>query len=380
MSDEGGPDWDGVVASVYEAAAGIGSWQSVARDLLDVLEGSSASLMVVGPGGAPELLAMPGYSPTALQLYADHYHRVDLWAVLGRLRPSMRAVLGTDHVAEDAFERSEIWNDYARPQVGAFHMVGAAIALDERGVGLLGIHRPRDAPAFGAESRARLERLLPHIRSALRLRSRIAGAACAARAAEDALAMLDFGVVIASPAGTCLYANPEAERIAAARDTLVLRTRGSPVEAARPEDARQLRRLVADAGRGGAGGALNLRRPGQASVVVLVVPLPASLAESVARGAVRPVMITLCDQARARPMQTAILREVYGLTDAEARLAIALCDGKSLREIADEQQVAISTLRFHMSALLAKTETRRQSELVRCLGRLPQLGSRCPSR
>ena len=378
MSDEDGPNWNGLVASVYEAAAGADSWDSVGRRLLDVLDGSSASLMVVGSGAAPQLLAMPGYSLAALQLYGDHYHRVDLWAVLGRLRPSMRAVLGTDHVPEDVFERSEIWNDYARPQVGAFHMVGAAFALDDGNVGLLGIHRPRDAPPFGAESRARLERLLPHLRSGLRLHRRLAGATIAARTAEDALALLDFGVVITASDGTCLYANPEAERIAAARDTFVLRTRGNPVDAARPDDARSLRRLIADAGRGGAGGALTLSRPGQAAVVVLVVPLPNSFARSLGAEATHPVMIALRDEGDAAPMASRVLRAVYGLTEAEARLAMALCRGRSLAEVSDELKVAMSTLRFHLSALLSKTDTRRQSDLVRRLSRLPQIRSQFP--
>lgn len=113
---------------------------------------------------------------------------------------------------------------------------------------------------------------------------------------------------------------------------------------------------------------------------MLVTPLPTSLAASLAAEGARPVMIALHDLAREVPMPMAILREVFGLTMAEARLAIGLCDGKSLGEIAGEQQVAMSTLRFHLSALLAKTETRRQSDLVRRLCRLPQLMGRFPAK
>ena len=378
MSDEDGPIWNGLIASVYEAAAGADSWESVFRSLLDALEGSSALLMVLDAEGRSDLLALSGASSTALRLYADYYHRLDPWATLGTTRVSMRAALGSDFVPDEVFARSEFWNDYARLHVGAFHMVGAAIPLDEGRVGILGVHRPRDARAFDAESRVKVERLLPHIRSGLRLRKRLAGATAAARAAEDALALLEFGVVITASDGTCLYANPEAERIAAARDTFVLRTRGNPVDAARPDDARSLRRLIADAGRGGAGGALTLSRPGQAAVVVLVVPLPNSFARSLGAEATHPVMIALRDEGDAAPMASRVLRAVYGLTEAEARLAMALCRGRSLAEVSDELKVAMSTLRFHLSALLAKTDTRRQSELVRRFGRLPQIRSQFP--
>lgn len=380
MSDTGGDEQSDMVASIYEAAAGFGSWEGVGRDLIDALEGSSALLMVVSPDSGPCLVAMPGCSPTALRLYADYYHRFDLWADLGKTRLSMRAALGTDFVSEDVLERSEFWNDYARPHVGAFHMVGAAFPLEERCVGILGIHRPRDAPAFDADSRVRVERLLPHIRSGLRLRSRIAGQACVARAAEDALALLDFGVVIVSADGTCSYANPEAERIAAVRDTLLLGGRGRAIDAARPDDARKLRLLVSTAAYGGAGGALKLPRPDdRPPVAVLVTPLPTSLTATQAGEGRRLVMVALHDLAREVRLPATILREVFGLTPAEARLAIALCEGKDLAEIAEEQQVARSTLRFHLSAVLAKTETRRQSDLVRRLTRLPKLMGRFPS-
>ena len=89
-------------------------------------------------------------------------------------------------------------------------------------------------------------------------------------------------------------------------------------------------------------------------------------------------MIALRDEGDAAPMASRVLRAVYGLTEAEARLAMALCRGRSLAEVSDELKVAMSTLRFHLSALLAKTDTRRQSELVRRLGRLPQLRSQFP--
>ena len=380
MTASGARGWDEMVAAVYEASSGFGSWDAVARDLLGYLDGSSGSLMSVGPHDGPDIVMMPGYSPTALQLYTDHYHRVDLWAALGRIRPSMRAVLGTDHVPEDVFERSEVWNDYARLHVGAFHMVGAAIPLDDGRVGLLGIHRPRDAAAFDAESRDMLTRLLPHIRAGLRLRSRLAGTDRASHAAEDTLAMLDFGVVIVSADGACLLANREAERIAAARDTLLLGPRGRPIDAARPDESRRLRRLVAEAGQGRAGGAVRLSRAaGQPGVAVLVTPLPSALAAALSAGAAKLVMVALHDLAREVRLPATILREVFGLTPAEARLAIALCEGKDLAEIAAEQQVAMSTLRFHLSAVLAKTETRRQSDLVRRLTRLPQLMGRFPS-
>jgi DNA-binding CsgD family transcriptional regulator len=59
-----------------------------------------------------------------------------------------------------------------------------------------------------------------------------------------------------------------------------------------------------------------------------------------------------------------VLRELYGLTPAEARLVRRLASGRSLREVARLHAVALSTVRSQVKGVLQKTGTRRQAELV----------------
>lgn len=361
-----------LIALIHDAAAGFGSWTDVTDRALSLFGGTSGSVFAFDEDPEPDIVGMSGFSETARRLYAEHYHSVDLWAELGRLRPSMRAVLSAEHVPEAVYDRSEIWNDYSRQHVGAYHMVGAAIPLDAGAVGLVGLHRPRDAPAFDARDRARLERLLPYLRSGLSLRGRLAGLREAARAAEDALHLLDFGVVIVDAAAAPVFVNAEAERIAAAGDVIRLQPR--LVEAVAPEAGRALRRLAHDAARGGPGGALLLDRPaGGAPVWTRIAPLAPSLGAAVRREGDALAMIALGDLGRGGEGCAAILRQTFGLTPAEARLAEDLLAGLSVAESAERHGLAVSTLRFQLHAVLAKTGTRRQAELLQRLGRIPQL-------
>ncbi|MCJ8158467.1 LuxR C-terminal-related transcriptional regulator, partial [Sphingomonas sp. LaA6.9] len=59
------------------------------------------------------------------------------------------------------------------------------------------------------------------------------------------------------------------------------------------------------------------------------------------------------------------LRKAYGLTPAEARLLSALVAGERLSAYAERTQVSITTAKFHLSALFAKTGVRRQTDLIR---------------
>ena len=76
-------------------------------------------------------------------------------------------------------------------------------------------------------------------------------------------------------------------------------------------------------------------------------------------------LVFVVDPEARRASPEAWLREAYGLTGAEARLAVALANGASLDDVADATSTAIGTLRTHLKHVLAKTGTRRQSELVR---------------
>jgi DNA-binding CsgD family transcriptional regulator len=60
-----------------------------------------------------------------------------------------------------------------------------------------------------------------------------------------------------------------------------------------------------------------------------------------------------------------ILGELFGLTPAEANLAILLARGLSLREASATQHISLHTSRAQLKSVFAKTGVSRQAELVR---------------
>ena len=57
----------------------------------------------------------------------------------------------------------------------------------------------------------------------------------------------------------------------------------------------------------------------------------------------------------------------YGLTLAEAELLCSLINGMSLEEIACDRETSINTVRWQLKNIYRKTNTRRQSDLVRLI-------------
>jgi DNA-binding CsgD family transcriptional regulator len=62
-----------------------------------------------------------------------------------------------------------------------------------------------------------------------------------------------------------------------------------------------------------------------------------------------------------------MLRRLYGLTPAEAKLAASLMEGATLESAAEQFAISAQTVRSQLKQVFLKTRTNRQSELVRLL-------------
>ncbi|TIM47104.1 MAG: helix-turn-helix transcriptional regulator [Mesorhizobium sp.] len=67
------------------------------------------------------------------------------------------------------------------------------------------------------------------------------------------------------------------------------------------------------------------------------------------------------------------LQRMFGLTSAETHLALRLAQGDAPLDIARSWRLSRTTIRSQLASLFAKTETRRQAELVALLGRISVL-------
>lgn len=82
------------------------------------------------------------------------------------------------------------------------------------------------------------------------------------------------------------------------------------------------------------------------------------------------VLLFLRETDDGRETLAGTLRERFGLTAAETRLALALVDGMGLDQAAELNGVRLSTARVQLKSIFHKTDTHRQAGLVALLSRL----------
>lgn len=102
---------------------------------------------------------------------------------------------------------------------------------------------------------------------------------------------------------------------------------------------------------------LALHRPGQPPLTLVLE-----------RASAGRLWLHLMDGARPQ-LDAELLRQMFGLTAAELRVALLLAQGLSCEDIATRLHVQGNTVRGHVKQLLAKTHARRQAQLVGWLWR-----------
>jgi DNA-binding CsgD family transcriptional regulator len=137
-----------------------------------------------------------------------------------------------------------------------------------------------------------------------------------------------------------------------------------------PPEVQALRGLVYAVTHGGAGGMLRVTRRTQPPLAVLVAPLPTRLHPAPAL-APSLALVLITDPADSPILAAQALQQLFGLTAAEAGVALALVAGRSAEEIAAERGVSVPTVRTQIRQLLAKTGALHLRDLVRLLAGLP---------
>ncbi|MEE1656929.1 response regulator [Microvirga sp. CF3062] len=172
---------------------------------------------------------------------------------------------------------------------------------------------------------------------------------------------MESGVIFLDSIGHVQVMNRTATQIIKAEDGLLSTPTGLRTTSAK--STRALRLAISDALEASPkGSTISVAREAQRPLVVQICPLGARETPGLPT-----VAVLVIDPANRPRLMPQIAARMYDLTPSEARLASALVDGKRLEEIADEFDVAPTTISFHLQNLFRKTQTTRQTDLVALL-------------
>ncbi len=369
LTDESFSDTLGLL---YEAATSPDLWP----DALDTLESwfgaMTAHVFTWAPEAGRRRVSFGAHSYVRTDQDWDYYYRINPRRRILAARPFGYILACHEHFDADFIRRDEFFNDYCLP-LERRYLLGTNFASNDGLSASLAVMRTERQGPFGRREKALLARLLPHLRRAFRLGQELRAARATAARTGSLLDALLQPVLATDVVGRIRHANRAAEALLSAGDTLC-QVQGR-LTAVHPEETAVLQSALRRAldpppgiGPGPATSLILHDRDGR-RLAITVTPLGRSAA--LAGLPEEPIAFVTAGALDPVPIAPEPLRTAFALTDAEAELAAALASGQRLEAIAAARGVRMPTVRSQLRAILEKTRTSRQVDLVRLLTRLP---------
>lgn len=354
-----------------------------AQDWYDGLDGTRAFLgaglfdyFTLDNAGSPPFNGVHnqgyvGLHAEKLREYQSHFMGEDLrMAALAKM-PAGQVMLDHEHISIRDMSCNIVYADFLRPH-GFRHTLGTVVRDEGGSRDFLGFIRPADREPYGATDKAFLQQLMPELRRAAMLRARAGHLVRQAAMGLAALNALPQGITLVDAQCRIQYSNPRAERLFASNAALRVRQGRLACDEVKADIQllQQVKRACSGGGLGRAG-ALSLIGARE-RLVVTVLPLKADHVTA-AHWQIPLALVIVVDPAASATISPNLVSDVLGLSPTEARLALLLASGKTVKDFAAVQGCTWNTARTHLTQLLHKAGCRRQTELIALLQSL-QLG------
>ncbi len=354
------PDFSRIVGEIYAAALTPDDWATPLTDIRDSV-GAVAGGLVVGENEDREIKST-SLPDEVRDEYAAHYRTIDYVLADVERGPIGLARDGAQLV--DLHPQSEFNIDWMAPhdlQDGIF------VRLNEASTPTCFlVAAPRRSDPFASAERLHfIDALVPHWQQALKSHAHLRGLGQATADVADVIDIMRHALIVVDSRRSISHMNPAATRVLGSRDGLRC-TRGA-VEAVRPSSNSVLQcaieRAVTCGNRGFRSGAAIAcpRTSGKWAYIIHVLPLGREASTD------GPALLLVIDpDERSRP-PTELVRNIFGLTKAEADVAVRILDGEGLKPICEGMNLSLTTVKTHLQHVFDKTHTHRQAELVRLL-------------
>lgn len=348
----------GLVVKVYDAAMDDSLWESLAHDVARAFNSHSTAIQLRTPELGTQVLGCT--SNIRLKEYIEYYGDVDPWVEGGVRCGANRILLSEDLVQPGDLERSEFYCDWA-VKGDQYHIVGCMLDVTSTQLAGFGIHRARRQAGYDEEDRRLVGEFAVHLRRALQLRARLKQVEREKAWSLEALARSNCAFFVLDEHCKVIFASPKASP--GAGPARPFRIQAGRLFIDSPALHRRFAAMVSDAVATASGrpawreDALAIPRGGQAPVTIAVSPLPA-LPDSAPRA-----LVFIRDASHGHA-SSETLQALFGLTAAEARVALELTRGASVEDISARWALSRNTVRTHVQRVLSKTQTARQGEFV----------------
>ena len=360
--------YSALLESIYGGLEKQPLWEDFLAHLKREMDANICFLILRTPvPGDPGVLLSDGLPAplTGHNIYSDGLYALDPFVNL----PAGRVVLLEEFQTSEALIDSEFYQRCLKP-FDIQQILGVDMQLTGGMRASLRITRGPNSSVFDTRAKRKVELLLPHLQRAIPLYVKLRSMEAERTMLDRTVSQLALGTIILDEQRRVLQCNAIAERILARHDGISCKEQ--QIQLSHNSEARRFRQLLSDA--------LEVYHEARPQIVqAMALPrshmlLPLNIVVrslpkiSYVDGQANPaVAIFLSDPENKSQTSAELLGQLYGLTPAESRLAMALADGLSLEEASNTLHISRNTARAHLRAIFSKTGVTQQTMLVSLL-------------
>jgi DNA-binding CsgD family transcriptional regulator len=366
---------DKLLDLIYDAATEEELWTTALIQIADMTD--SLGGFVIGVENRARyvpFLFNARMSEESHRTYAER-HIDNPWSAVMNHVLVGKLVQSEEIVSLPDLKRTAFFDEVLRPQ-SMGHNAMLTLARKDDFYGVFNICRSERQGPFEPDTLRLFTQLYPHLRRSLLLGFRLDGYKALQRAEYQALDRLSVGIALLDRTGRAVFVNAAASAMSASDGPL--RLRNSVLATLSPPHSQRLGKLIDAAVRGVPVGTMSIPHPRDGRLFTILVSSVRSRDIDRFSGlGMRDVAAMLVIHDPARPMEIPVewIMDAYGLTVAEARVALCAASGATIPEAAYRLNVSPNTIKTHLRKVFAKTGTSRQSELARLMATIGLLNA-----
>ncbi len=365
--------YDNLVGHIYNSALAQDGLQPFIEALTHALHAESAVLRLLDlDSNEIFFLEHYNYNPAFAGDYANYYVKLDIFNQHARNIDIGHVIRSQNVISDRELIKTELYNDYMR-RLGRFHIAGTCVQRHGSKVALLSAQRGKQAGAFTEQETGLLNKLTPHLNRALAISQRLEQLSHQHLLLSRELDQIPIGLIFLDASGNINDLNARATALIAAHPLLCIRHKRLSIQ--HHELNKQLESMVQ--------GLIELSQhksvaskvdnalciPGgnkTRAIHILSSPLTKHLPQRPSLEMQDSIGVLVLGTPEARhSIPNAILKTLYGLSEAEGCLLNTLATGADLSEACQQLAISPNTARTQLKSIFRKTGVNRQAELIK---------------
>ncbi len=358
-----------LIGQIYDTTFDPDRWPGVLANIVGFMDGKTGALVSQGVGGKHVNFHYSwGEDPKYTELYRTTYARLNPAVVPVALSVKSGEICSLSMMIPfGEFLKSRFYKEWAQPQ-GYGDVTTVIIEKAADGFAHLGVSYDLANSPVGDELRRKMALLAPHVCRAVAISKLVELSKIEAALLADTVDSLDAAVFLVREDGRLGHANGSGRALLA--QGVLFRENNGVISAVNPEARAAVSASLAAAASGDAGMtnrkvAIPLTSRDGERYVCHIMSLAAG-ARSGARARYDTAVAMFVHKASVeRPTMIEAVAAHFKLTPAELRVMFAIIEVGGTPEVAKMLGTSIDTVKTHLKRIFAKTETRRQADLVK---------------